>query len=253
VLPLSGSRTRGKHRKKISETLLSIFGLEQSDLVIWLAVDVSAAFHGMLSLPGLGFSAEPIEVDARAEAVEIFLDHIHSSSKSNIALPWLWFNTCLEILDLARRFDCTALESRMMRSVDVSDHRPWEYWSLLEEVSKRNNVELGRAILRQLNPSRLIGKSIWSRLDDLDPKWSREIRKAVFHSDAPQCGDPRKQLNLSMVPNKFRTHVHWIEKFDPNLAEEDRYPRARAQALYGLTEKQKTRLDALIDGRFKVL
>ena len=85
----------------------------------------------MLSLSGVGSTTEAIEVEARARSIGIFLDYVSCSTTAEVSLPWLRASVCFEVLDVARKFLCTALEARILASVDVAKLRPGQYWHLL--------------------------------------------------------------------------------------------------------------------------
>lgn len=181
----------------------------------------SGFFDDMLSLQGVGSDAEVIEVDARASSLQLFLDLISSSEKTKVSLQWSEYSVCFEVLELAHEFDYKTLEERILAAVDLSAQTPEGYWKLLVKTSHQNDFMLGRAALRQLNRSRVIGKPIWDRLKNLDVIWFWYIRNALFAESGGPGTTPQRHLKLDSIPNESHPHVEWIDQFDPYGRQEE--------------------------------
>ena len=186
-------------------------------------IDLSGFFRDMLSLPGVGSTTEAIELDATASSIEHLLNLVNSPSTSRTTLPsqqWYsqqWYGSENRILDVARKFDCPLLEYRILKSIDVSGLSAWDYWACLARTSQRNDVELGRHILRQLNRTK-IQSSIWVHLGAMDERWSRTIRRELGLEEAG-CGRPK--IMPGLTPTKSDRRVEWIEEFDPYAFDEE--------------------------------
>ena len=214
-------------------------------------IDPSGFFEDILSLPSVGSTTEAIELDVIARSIEHLLNFVNSPSNSRfnlLSLEWYHQN---EILDVARKFDCPLLQSRILESIDVSNLDAWVYWRFLAEISLRNDVVLGRHILRQLNRNK-IQSSIWHYLDMMDERWSRTLRREL---GLGKGGTGRPRIMPGLTPTKSDRCVEWIEHFDPYAFDEEATPSEAEADGNGESDgaQHEDRSDDALDDQFAVV